>query len=58
MTTRLPLPEVERGRDAYTRRAWTEAYEALSAADEAQALAPEDLERLASGLYLVGLMFL
>jgi DNA-binding CsgD family transcriptional regulator len=54
MTTPLPLPEVERGRDAYTRRAWTEAYDALAAADEAQALAPEDLERLAWSAALTG----
>jgi DNA-binding CsgD family transcriptional regulator len=54
MTTPLPLPEVERGRDAYTRRAWTEAYDALSAADEAEALACDDLERLAWSAALTG----
>lgn len=46
---------LQRGRDAYQRGAWREAYEALLAADGAADLAAEDLERLATAAYLVGL---
>ncbi|HEX7037438.1 MAG TPA: LuxR C-terminal-related transcriptional regulator [Pseudomonadales bacterium] len=46
---------LQRGRDAYRRGAWREAYEALLAADQAAVLASEDLERLATAAYLVGL---
>ena len=38
---------LERGRAAYARRAWDEAFESLARADQAAALAPADLERLA-----------
>jgi DNA-binding CsgD family transcriptional regulator len=43
----------ERGREAFDRRAWGEAYAALAAMDPAE-LGPEDLERLAVAAYLVG----
>jgi DNA-binding CsgD family transcriptional regulator len=37
-------PALERARTAYAARSWLEAYEAFAVADEAKALAPEDLE--------------
>jgi tetratricopeptide (TPR) repeat protein len=55
-----PLPEgsgsgaLERGRDAYRRRAWGEAYARLTAADRDGPLEPEDLERLAVTCTLLG----
>jgi tetratricopeptide (TPR) repeat protein len=55
-----PLPEpsaagaLERGRDAYRRRAWGEAYARLSAADRETPLEPEDLERLAVTCTMLG----
>lgn len=45
---------LERGREAYEQRAWNDAFAALSAADHASSLDPEDLERLATAAYLVG----
>lgn len=47
---------LERGREAFGRQAWREAYEALSAAagERAETLDAEDLERLAVAAYLVG----
>ena len=38
---------LDRGRDAYARRAWLEAHEAFSRADDGGALEAEDLELLA-----------
>ena len=55
-----PLPEpsaasaLERGRDAYRRRAWGEAFARLSAADRESSLEPEDLERLAVTCTMLG----
>jgi tetratricopeptide (TPR) repeat protein len=46
---------LERGRSAFAGQAWAEAYERLSAADRAAPLEPDDLERLATAAYLVGL---
>jgi DNA-binding CsgD family transcriptional regulator len=43
-----------RGRDAFEREAWSEAYEQLLAADAAAPLGPADLERLAAAAHLVG----
>jgi DNA-binding CsgD family transcriptional regulator/tetratricopeptide (TPR) repeat protein len=43
-----------RGRDAYARREWSTAFEALSAADAEAPLAPDDLELLARSAYLLG----
>ena len=43
-----------RARGSYERHAWTEAYEALAAADARSPLAAEDLERLAIAAYLLG----
>jgi pimeloyl-ACP methyl ester carboxylesterase/tetratricopeptide (TPR) repeat protein len=43
--------ELERGRAAFARNAWREAYDALSAADAAGGLAPDDLLRLAEAAW-------
>lgn len=45
---------LDRGRDAFARRAWKDAYEQLAAADRAAPLEPQDLERLATAAYLLG----
>jgi DNA-binding NarL/FixJ family response regulator len=42
------------GRECFERRAWSGAYEALSALQEIEPLAPPDLERLATAAYLSG----
>jgi DNA-binding CsgD family transcriptional regulator len=42
-------------REAYGRRAWTQAHELLGRVDEAASLGPEDLERLAVAAYMLGL---
>jgi ATP/maltotriose-dependent transcriptional regulator MalT len=39
-----PNPDLERARLAYAERSWLEAYDAFARADEAEPLAPEDLE--------------
>jgi DNA-binding CsgD family transcriptional regulator len=44
----------EQGRACYARRAWSEAYVALSRADQLAPLPAEDLEQLAAAAYLVG----
>jgi DNA-binding CsgD family transcriptional regulator len=51
MTTANAL---DRGRGSFARRAWADAYCALSAADHEAPLSPEDLERLAVAAYLAG----
>jgi DNA-binding NarL/FixJ family response regulator len=48
--------ELGQGREAYARRAWLDAYTALSLADQASPLGAEDLERLATSASLVGRM--
>lgn len=45
--------DLERGRDAYARRAWREAYESLVRADGEEQLGAEDLELLATSAYLL-----
>ncbi len=45
---------LNRGRDAFRRRAWTDAYVVLAAADQDEPLQPDDLERLATAAYLIG----
>jgi DNA-binding CsgD family transcriptional regulator len=42
------------GREAFARRAWREAFDALSDADRRDPLGLDDLERLATAAYLVG----
>lgn len=44
----------EAGREAFARRAWREAHDALAAADRAGTLDADDLERLATAAHLVG----
>jgi DNA-binding CsgD family transcriptional regulator len=48
------VDELERGRASYERRAWADAYEALSLADQAGQVAAEDLELLATSAYMLG----
>ena len=48
------VEDLERGRAAYARNAWLEAYESLTRADEAQPLSPADVERLARVAYMLG----
>ena len=43
-----------RGRDSYARQAWSEAYEALTAADLSTLLDPRDVEMLARSAYMLG----
>jgi DNA-binding CsgD family transcriptional regulator len=50
----MKSPDLDRGRDAFRRMAWREAYAWLSAADAAAPLGPEDLERLARAAFLLG----
>ena len=46
--------EIERGRDAYARSEWETAYESLARADQLEPLAAEDLELLATSVYMLG----
>jgi DNA-binding NarL/FixJ family response regulator len=48
------VAELERGRESFTRAAWTQAYESLSAADRSRQLQAPDLERLATSAYMLG----
>ena len=50
----MSSPGVELGRESYARRVWSEAYEHLAAADEANPLATEDLELLATTAFMLG----
>jgi DNA-binding CsgD family transcriptional regulator len=45
---------LERGRASYAKRAWLDAYEWLSRADEDDLLGPDDLELLARSAYMLG----
>jgi DNA-binding CsgD family transcriptional regulator len=45
---------LDRGRQAFGRRAWADALAELSAADREAPLAPDDLERFATAAYLAG----
>ena len=46
--------ELERGRKSYSDAAWATACESLSRADQQAALGPEDLELLATSVYMLG----
>lgn len=46
--------KLEEGRDRFGRRAWHDAYESLSEADNTTALRGGDLELLATSAYLIG----
>lgn len=48
------IAELERGRHSYANQAWTDAYEALSAADRSDQLGAGDLELLANSAYMLG----
>ena len=48
------LPTLRRGRKAFEQRAWSDSHRLLAVADRQGALAPEDLERLATAAYLLG----
>ena len=51
----MTLPDgIARGRDAFARCAWTDACVQLAAADRDHPLEPDDLQRLATALYLTG----
>jgi DNA-binding NarL/FixJ family response regulator len=50
------MDELRRGRDSYASRAWLDAYTALSEADRAAPLEPDDLELLATSASMVGRM--
>ena len=45
---------LERGRVSYAKRAWLDAYESLSLADDGDSLEAEDLELLARSAYMLG----
>ena len=47
--------QLERGRRSYAARAWGDAYESLSRADQAAPLGAEDVELLATSAYMLGL---
>ncbi|MGH2963236.1 MAG: helix-turn-helix transcriptional regulator, partial [Solirubrobacterales bacterium] len=49
-----PTDELERGRESYASRAWSDANERLSRADQATPLGAGDLELLANSAYMVG----
>jgi DNA-binding CsgD family transcriptional regulator len=48
------MSELEQGREAYARRAWRDAFRALSIADRAAPLDADDLERLATAASMLG----
>jgi DNA-binding CsgD family transcriptional regulator len=51
----MTLPDgIARARDAFARCAWTDACVQLAAADRDHPLDPDDLQRLATALYLTG----
>lgn len=48
------IDPLDRGRTAFEKQAWADAWTYLSAADRETSLEPADLERLATAAYLVG----
>jgi ATP/maltotriose-dependent transcriptional regulator MalT len=48
------MSELEQGREAYARRAWRDAFRALSTADRDAPLGADDVERLATAASMVG----
>ncbi|MFD2025131.1 LuxR C-terminal-related transcriptional regulator [Promicromonospora aerolata] len=46
--------ELEQARESYSRRAWRDAYDELSALDERRSLDAADLHRLGMAAYLIG----
>lgn len=55
MSDVVTVDPLEEGREAYARRAWSEAYRLLQAADREGRLEPEDLEALAKSAWWIGL---
>ena len=51
---RDPIDDLQRGRDAYERRSWLEAYESLSRADEEKPLEAEHLELFSITALMLG----
>ena len=49
-----PAEQLERGRSSYEARAWLDAHESLSRADQASPLGAADLELLATSAYMLG----
>jgi ATP/maltotriose-dependent transcriptional regulator MalT len=50
----MTSPTLQRGREAFHRKAWKDAHALLSAVDEESPLGLEDLERLGMAAYLIG----
>ncbi|HEX4747242.1 MAG TPA: hypothetical protein VFU99_10210, partial [Gaiellaceae bacterium] len=50
----MSTTDVERGREAYVRSAWSEAHDHLATADEAEPLGTDDLELLATTAFMLG----
>jgi DNA-binding NarL/FixJ family response regulator len=50
----VAIAELERGRESYATRAWSEAFESLTGADRAAQLGADDLELLARAAYMLG----
>jgi DNA-binding CsgD family transcriptional regulator len=48
------IDELDQGRKSYARRAWMDAHESLSHADQVAPLGAEDLELLARSAYMLG----
>jgi DNA-binding CsgD family transcriptional regulator len=48
------VEELDRGRESFSRAAWMEAFESLSAADQSHQLGASDLELLATSAYMLG----
>ena len=46
--------QLERGRESFAERAWLDAHESLSRADDATALSAADVELLATSAYMLG----
>jgi class 3 adenylate cyclase len=54
MSDTVTVDPLEAGREAYTRRAWQQAYRQLKEADGADRLSAEDLEALAKSAWWIG----
>jgi tetratricopeptide (TPR) repeat protein len=48
------IPDLEHGRASYEGKAWQDAFDSLSSADQVRPLAANDLELLAQSAYLIG----
>jgi class 3 adenylate cyclase len=48
------ISSLERGRDAFKRHAWTEAWESFAAVDREGGLSPEDLEQMGEAAWWAG----